>query len=93
MPPMPGGGDPVGGGVWVTNYVRRTFLPGAAEGTGAVQVVRGGYGGWVYGRSHKDTTWSSGKGDMELENPGHGVINADVLHVLPGQGRPAELPD
>ena len=29
---------------------------------------------------------------MDLENLGHGEIFADVMHELPGQGRPADLP-
>ena len=34
---MTGGGDPYGGGVRETDDRRGTLLPGAAEGTGAVQ--------------------------------------------------------
>ena len=29
---------------------------------------------------------------MDLENFGHGGRAADVLHFIPGQGRPTELP-
>ena len=36
LPPMPGGGDSVGGGVWDTDYRRGQFMPEAAEGKGAV---------------------------------------------------------
>ena len=36
MTPMPGGGDPVVGGVRETDDGRGPFLPGATEGTGAV---------------------------------------------------------
>ena len=73
---------------------RGTFLPGAAEGGGAMQGVRGGDGGWINGRSHEDITWASGRVEMglELENLGHGGITVDVPHGLPGQGSPAELP-
>ena len=89
---MTGGGDPVGGGVQATDDGRVTLLPGVAEGTGAVKGVRGGDGGWIYGRAHDDITWGSGRGDMELENLNHRGRTADVPHGLPGQGRPAELP-
>ena len=58
---MPGGEDPVGGGIWVTDDGRGTFLLGALEETGAVQGVRGGYGNWIDGRAHEDTTWVSGR--------------------------------
>ena len=89
---MSGGGDPVGGGVQATDDGIGTLLPGAAEGTGAVQEVRGGDGGWIYGRAHDDTTWASGRVYMDLENLNHGGITADVTHGLTGQGIPSELP-
>ena len=91
MPPMTSGGDPVGGGVRATDDGRGTFLPGATEGTGEVQGVRGGDGGWIDGRAHEDTTWVSSRGEMDLDNLGHGGRTADVPHGLPGQGKPAEL--
>ena len=71
---------------------RRTFLPGATEGTNAVQGAQRGYGGCIYVRAHEDTTWESVIGEMELDNLRHGGRTADVPHGLPGQGRPAELP-
>ena len=40
----------------MTDDGRRKFLPGASEGTGAVQGVQGVYGGWIAGRAHEDTT-------------------------------------
>ena len=69
-----------------------TLLPGAAEGTGAVRGVRGGYGDWIDGREHDDTTWASGRGDMELDKIGHRGRTTDMSHGLRGQGRSAELP-
>ena len=36
LPPMPGGGDPVGGGVQLTDDGRGPFLPVAVEGISAV---------------------------------------------------------
>ena len=89
---MPGGRDPVGGGVWATDDGRGTFLLGAAEGTGAVQGVRGGDGDWIDGRAHEDTTWASGRVGMELDKLGHGGRTEDVLHGLPVQGRLSDLP-
>ena len=89
---MISGRDPVGGSVWATDYRRGTLLPGAAEGTGAVRVIRGGDGVWIDVRAHDDTTWASGRGEMELENLGHGGRTMDILHGLPGQGRPADMP-
>ena len=61
---MPGGGDPVGGGVWETDDRRETLIPGAAEGTDAVQGVQGGDGGRIIGRAQDDTAWTSGRGEM-----------------------------
>ena len=49
---MPGGGDKVGGDVWVTDDGRGTLLPGVAEGTGALQ---GGDGGGIIGGAQDDT--------------------------------------
>ena len=88
---MPGGRDPVGGGVRATDDGRGTFLPGAAEGTGAVQGVQGGDGRLINGRAHADTTWASNRGDMELDNLDHGGRTVDILNGLPGQGRPVAL--
>ena len=50
----------------------RVNLPGVAEGTGAVQGLRGGDGGWIDGRAHEDTTWASGRVEMDLDNLVHG---------------------
>ena len=70
---------------------RGTFLTGSAEGTGAVQGVQGVDGVCIGGRVHEDTTWASGRVDIELDNHGHGGRTADVPHGLPVQGRPADL--
>ena len=59
---MSGDRDPVGGGVQVTENERETLLPGSIEGTGAVQGLRGGDGGWIVGGAQDDTAWASGRG-------------------------------
>ena len=84
--------DPVGGGVWATYYRRGTLLPGAAEGMGEVRGLWGGDGNWIDGREHDDTTWASGRGDMDLDNIDNGGRTTDISHGLPGQVRPMELP-
>ena len=89
---MPGGGDPVGGGVWVTDDRIGDLLTGSTEGTGAVQGEWGGDGGGIIGGAQDDTAWASGRGEMDLEKLGHGGRAADIPHGLPVQGRPAELP-
>ena len=89
---MTGSRDPFGGGVQAPDEGRGTLQLGAAEGTGAVQGLWGEDGGWIDGRTHDNTLWASGRGEMELDNLGHGGRTADVPHGLPGQGRPAELP-
>ena len=66
MPPMPGGGEPDGGGVWATDDRRGTLLPGAAEGTGEVQGVRGEDGGGIIGGAQDDTAWAIGRGKIDL---------------------------
>ena len=52
---MPGGGDPVRGGVQMTDDGRGALLPGASEGTGAVQVVHEGDGSGIIGGAQDDT--------------------------------------
>ena len=89
---MPGGGYPVRGGVWATYYRRGNLLPGAKEGTGEVQGLQGGDGGWIIGGSQDDTAWEIGRGDMDLEKLGHRGRDADVPHGLPVGGMPVELP-
>ena len=51
---MPGGRDPVGGGVRAMGDGIGNHLPGAAEVTGAVQGVRGGHGGGIIGGAQDD---------------------------------------
>ena len=89
---MTGDADPVGGGVWVTYYGRGTLLPGSIEGMDTVQRVRVGDGGDTFDRAQDNTAWSSSRRDMKLDNLGHGGRASDVLHGIPVQGSPAELP-
>ena len=88
---MPGGGDSVGGGVWETNDRRETFIPGATEGKGTLQGVRGRDGDWVAGESHVDATWELCVEEMEL-----GIIppwreTTDIPYGLPDLWRTTEL--
>ena len=89
---MTGSVEPVIGGVRVTDDGRVTLLPLATEGKITVQGVWGRDGGRIFGGAKDDMAWASGIGDTKLENLGHGGRAADVMHVLSGQGRPAELP-
>ena len=89
---MPGGRDPVVGGVRAADDGRGTLLPGAAEGTVAVQGVRGRYVRSIIVRAQYDTALASGRGDMDLENLSHKGRAADVPHGLTGKGMPTELP-
>ena len=61
---MPGGGEPVRGGVRATDDGRGTHLPEAADGTDAVQRVWGGDGDGIIGGAQDDTAWASGRGEM-----------------------------
>ena len=69
---MIGVGDPVRGGVQVTDDMIGTHLPGAAEGAGEVQGVQVGDGDGIIGGVQDDTAWASGRGDIELKNLVHG---------------------
>ena len=57
-----------------------------------MQGVQGGDGDGIIGGAKYETSWASGRGDMDIENLNHGGRGAVILHGLPGQGRPAELP-
>ena len=84
LPHMPGGRDPVKGGVQATDDRRGTYLPGSAEGTGAVQGVWVVDASGIISGAQDDTSWASGRGEIEIENISHGGRDADVLHGLPG---------
>ena len=51
-----------------------------------------GDGGRIFGGAQYDAAWASGRGETELENIDQGGRAVDVLHGIPGQGRPVELP-
>ena len=89
---MPCSGDPAGGGEQATDDGRGALLLGVTEDTGTFQGLRGGDGGCIFGASQDDTSWASGRGEMELGNLGHGGRSVDVLFGLPDQGRPVEMP-
>ena len=57
-----------------------------------MQGVRGGDGGGIIVGAQDEISWASGRGEMDMENLGHGGRAADVPHGLTGQGRPVELP-
>ena len=56
LTPIIGGRDPVVGGVQATHDGRGTLLPGASEGTGGVEGVQGGDGGWIIGGAQDATS-------------------------------------
>ena len=85
---MLGGVEPVEGGMQGTDCGRGTLLPGVVEGTGALQGVQVGDGGCIDGRDHDDTIWASSRGDMELDNLGHGGRTTDVSLDFPSKGSP-----
>ena len=89
---MPGGGDPVGGGVKSTDDGRGTHLPGEAEGTGAVQRVQVGDGDGIIGEAQDNTAWASGRGEMELENLGQGEEVWTYRMAFPAKGGPRSFP-
>ena len=58
---MPGVGYPVGGGVQATDDGKWTLLPGAKEGTGTVQRVRGGDGRGFFGGAQDEEQGKHGQ--------------------------------
>ena len=57
LPPVPGGGNAVGGGVQSTYDGTGEFLPREADSLGKVHGVQGGDGDGVAGGIHADTSW------------------------------------
>ena len=92
LPALPGDRDTVGSGVQEEDDGGGTNIPGAAEGTGRVWGMREGDGSGIVGTPQDDTAWADNRGAMELGSLDHGRRPADVLAVLPDQGRAAELP-
>ena len=57
LPPVPGSGNAVGGGIWAADDRSRAFLTGEATCLGAVHIVRGVDGAWFSGSPSTDTEW------------------------------------
>ena len=92
MPSMPGGGDPVGGGIWEKDDGGGPHIPGTSERKGPVRGLREIYGGGIIGITQGDVAWAGGRRAVELGRFGHGRRAADVPYGLPDQGKAVELP-
>ena len=88
---IPGGGDPVGGGIWEKDDGGGSHIPETSERKGPAQGLREIGGGGIIGITQGDVAWAGGRGAVELGSLGHGRRAADVPDGLPEQGRAAEL--
>ena len=57
-----------------------------------MQGVQGDNGGGIPGESPDESKWEGDGGTTELRKPGCGGRAMDIPNVIPGEGRPAELP-
>ena len=89
---MPGGRDPVGGGIWEKDDGVGPHIPGTSERKGLVRGLRERDGRGIIGITQGDAAWAVGRGAVDLGSFGHRRRAADVLDGLPNQGRAAELP-
>ena len=82
LPPLPGSGNSVGGGVQETDDGSGTFQPGEAVDSGTVHRVWGGDGAQVASSIPEDAVWEESGGEKELEN--HGPLRGSTyLSFLP----------
>ena len=89
---MPGGRDPVRGGIWEKDDREGLHIPGTSEMKGPVRGLRERDGSGIIGITQGDAVWAGGRGAVEMGSFGHGRRAADVLDGLLDQGRAVELP-
>ena len=70
IPPVPGGGNAVGGGMREMDDGSGAFLPIEAAGSGTVHRLQEGYGAQVAGGPFADTSWEGSGWETELGNHG-----------------------
>ena len=75
------------------NLSGRPHIHGAVEGTGVLRSVRRVVGGGIPDEPYDDSTWEGDGDTTAMEHPGSGGWALDLQDDLPGEGRPAELPD
>ena len=75
---MPGGGDTVGVSIREKDDGGGSNIPGAAERTGTVRVIREGDGGRIVGIPQGDIAWAGGRGVVDLGSLGHRRQTADA---------------
>ena len=92
MPPMPGDGDTVEGGIQDMDDGRGPFVIGEAEGTGPVQGVWVGDGAWVGDRAHADAEFEVSGGETELGSHGSWKGTTEISDGLPDHRGTTELP-
>ena len=78
LPSMPGGRDPVGGGIWEKDDGGGPNIPGTLERKRPVRVLREIGGGGIVGVTHVDAARVGGIGAVELGSFSHGRRTADV---------------
>ena len=92
LSPLPGGGEPDYKSVHEEGHRSGTYVQGEAKGTGGLRRVRRDVGGRILVESFDDSTWEGGGETVAMDHTSRGGRNPDLLDVLPGKGRTAEMP-
>ena len=93
MQTVPGGRQPIVGGVRTKNDRGGADVSGETKGAGRLQGLREGYGGRVAGIPPDDTAWEGEGGKVELEQISHKRRrNTNLLDRVPDQGRYKGMP-
>ena len=80
---MPGGSDTVRCGIRETYDGKGTFVPGAAEGKGPMQVVQGGDGTWFASGAHAYSALEGSREEVGLVSHGIWQGTVDVPYGIP----------
>ena len=83
LPPLSGGGEPVGGSVREEGHGGRSHAQGAVEGTGGMRRMQIVLGGGIPVKSYDDSTWEGGKDTSAMKHPGRGDWDSDFQDDLP----------
>ena len=93
MQTVPGGRQPIGGGIRTKDDGGGADVSGEKKGAGRVRGLREGDGGRVAGIPSDDTAWEGEGGQVGLERISHGRRgNTNLSYRVPYQGRDKEMP-
>ena len=93
MQTVPGGRQPIGGGIRTRDDRRGADVSGKTKGSGRVWVIREGDGSRFTGIPLDDAAWEGKGGIVELEQLSHGRRrNKNLSDRVTNQGRDKGMP-